>query len=148
MRGLLPQVKRVHLIAACKGTAHAPLHALAGNTLVNSQALEDLQRFLCIANPARRGTLDTHRVVFVQQQRPHAVLRQRTGQREASDAAAHNHNGVTLELTGGYFRRLHKRVFRQLVTAALGKFIAVGECRGCISCGYCLHWKYVCVLWP
>ena len=52
MRGLLPQVKRVHLIAAREGAAHAPLHALGCNALVNAQALEYFQRFLCVTNAA------------------------------------------------------------------------------------------------
>ncbi len=53
MRLLLAQVKRVHLVAAGKGAAHAPLHAFFGDALVDAQALEDLQRFLRVANAAR-----------------------------------------------------------------------------------------------
>ncbi|MDT4863284.1 hypothetical protein FQZ97_979820 [compost metagenome] len=40
---LLAQIEAVDLVGAGEGAAHAPLHALGRDALVNAQALEDLQ---------------------------------------------------------------------------------------------------------
>ena len=50
---LLAQIKAVHLVVAREGAAHAPLHALGRDAFKNAQPLEDLQRFLRVADAAR-----------------------------------------------------------------------------------------------
>ena len=124
---LLAQVEGVDLIASRKGAAYAPLHAPGRDALVNAQALENFQAFLGIADAARGRALHAHGVVLVQQHGAHAVLRQRAGQREPGNAAAHDGDGVAFDLARAQLRRLHKRVFGQGITRALGEFIAVGE---------------------
>ena len=50
---LLAQVERVDLVMAGKSPTDAPLDTLGSDALVNTQALEDLQRLLRVANAAR-----------------------------------------------------------------------------------------------
>jgi hypothetical protein len=136
---LLAQVEGIDLVGAREGAAHAPLHALGRDAFVDAQALEDLQRFLRVADAARGGALDAHGVVLVQQHGLHAVAGERAGQRQPRDAAAHDGNGVAFRFTGAQLRRFHKRVFGQGVTRALGEFIAVGEGGVCLRHGCVLR---------
>jgi hypothetical protein len=124
---LLAQVEAVDLVVAGEGAAHAPLHALGGNALEDAQALEDLQRLLCVADAARGRALHAHGVVFVDQHRAHAQARQRARHGEAGDAATHDDHGVAHHGAALQFGRGHEGVFGQYVAGAAGELVAVGE---------------------
>ena len=90
---LLAQVEAVDLVVAGEGAADAPLDAFGGDAVVDTEALEDFERFLGVADAAGRGALDADGVVFVEQDGGGAQFRERAGEGEAGDAAADDDDG-------------------------------------------------------
>ena len=69
-----------------------------------------------------------------EQQSRDAVLRQRTGQRQAGDAAADDDDGVAFDFAAADFGRFNERIFGQHIAGAAGKLVAVGVRRACWRC--------------
>ena len=122
----MPQVEAVDLVVAGEGAAHAPLDAFGGDALVDTEAVEDFERFLGVADAARGGTLDADGVVFVEQYGLYAESCEGAGEGEAGDAAADDDDGVSCCLCVAEFGRGDEGVLGQDVAAALGELVAVG----------------------
>jgi hypothetical protein len=95
--GLGQQVEAEHLVAAEEGAADVPGHALVDHRIAAAEPVEDLQRALGIAQPARA---DADGVVVVEQQHALALHRQVDGRGQAHRAGTDHDHRMAVDRAG------------------------------------------------